>query len=102
MHIVAEAVIVELQAYPTPKNMKGAQAFTGIWVFFISHLALCLHPLYCLVKKGHMWDWVSEQQATSARAGMLVKQTETLSISQAGLPLDLAASMTLKGIHWAL
>lgn len=73
----------------------------GVWKAFIPQLAQCLHPLYYLGKKGRVWNWISEQQATSAKAKVLVKQTKSLGISQAGLPLELDASVTLKGIGWA-
>lgn len=74
----------------------------GVWKAFIPYLAQCLHILYCLVKKGHVWDWISQQQATSAKAKILVKQTTTLGMSQAGLLQELDASVTLKGIGWGL
>lgn len=31
MHFVPEAPIDNMQAYPTPKNVKEVQAFVGIW-----------------------------------------------------------------------
>ena len=33
MHVIPEAVIDEVQTYPTPKNMKEVQAFIGILGF---------------------------------------------------------------------
>lgn len=64
-HVVPEAVMDKVQAYPIPKNKKEGQAFGGIWGFwktFIPHLA---HDH--LVKKGHRWDLGSEQQAPLRR-----------------------------------
>lgn len=64
MYIVPETVIVKVQAYPIPKNMKEVQTFEGMlefWKTFIFPLAECLHLLFYLVRKGSMWDWGSEQ-----------------------------------------
>lgn len=33
MHVVPEAGIEKIQAYPTPKNVKQMQAFVGDWGF---------------------------------------------------------------------
>ena len=90
IHIVSEAVTDKVQAYPTPKNMREVPAFVGIlglWKTFLPHLAQCLHPLHHLVKKGYVWDWGSEHQATFQKAKILVKQTKVLGISQAGYHL---------------
>lgn len=50
-------MIVEMQAYQTPKNVKGIQVFVGIWgsgglLFLTWHSAPV--PYTHLVKKGHM------------------------------------------------
>lgn len=65
-------------------------------------MAQCLHPLYCLVKKKHMWDWESEQQATFEKAKTLVKHNKALRFSQAGLPFELGVSVIPEGMDWAL
>ena len=69
-HTVPEAVMDEVQAYPTPKNGKEAQVSVGfgVWRTCIPHPAQCLRPLYCLIKEGHVWDWGSEQQAAFEKA----------------------------------
>lgn len=93
-----------MQACPTPENVKEVQAFVGIWAScstFIPHLAQCLCPFYHLVKKEHVRDWGSEQQATVEKAKMLVKQTKALGVSRAGLPLG-CMCVTLEGMCWAL
>lgn len=48
-----------------------------------------------------MWDWGSEQQATFAKAKILVKQIKALDISHAGLPFDLDVSVTPEDRAWA-
>ena len=105
IQVVPEVVIDNVQAYPTPKNVKEVQAFIGIWGFwrtFIPHLAQCLHPLYHLVMRGHTWDWGLEQQAAFQMAKILVKQIKVLGISQAGLPFELDVSVTPEDLGWAL
>lgn len=57
IHVVPKAMIVEMQAYQTPKNVKGIQAFIGIsgsggLLFLTWHSAPV--PYTHLVKKGHM------------------------------------------------
>ena len=66
LHIVPEAVIDKVQACPPAKNTKEVQASVGIWGLedVYSPPGTVLHPLCHLVKKGHVWDWGSEQQAT--------------------------------------
>lgn len=68
----------------------------GFRKIFILHLAQRLHSLYHLVKKGHLWDWGSEQQTAFEKAKILVKQVIVLGISQAGLPFELDVSVILE------
>lgn len=71
--------------------MKKVRDSAGIPQFgkiFIPHLAQYLQPLYCLVKRGHVWDWVSEQQASSKKAKILVRQIQAVSISHTGYHLS--------------
>lgn len=84
IHVGSNAVIQKVQTYAIPKNVKEVQTFVGILGLggtFNAHLAQCLHPLYCLVKKGHVWSYESEQQAIFGKAKILEKQIETLGIS---------------------
>lgn len=65
MLLVPEAVTDKVHSYPTPKNVKEVQDFVeilGFWTTCILHLVQCLHPLYCPIKKGHVWAWRAEQQ----------------------------------------
>lgn len=52
--------------------------------------------------KGNMLDWGSEQQISFEKTKILVKQMKALGITQAGLPFELAVSVTLDGMGWAL
>lgn len=54
------------------------------------------------VKKGYKRGWGSEQQATSEKIRILVKQSKTLGISQTELPFALDVSVTPEGMGWAL
>ena len=47
-----------------------------------------------LVKKGHIWDWGSEQQATFEKARILMRQIKALGIPQTGIPFELDVSRT--------
>lgn len=47
-HVVPKAVIFRVQA---------SIGILGFWRTFALHLVLCLHSLYCLVKKGCIWAW---------------------------------------------
>lgn len=67
-------MIDKVQAYPTPKIMKKVYAFVRILgverlLFPIWH-SIC--PWYYLEKKGHMWEWESEHQATFEKTEILV------------------------------
>ena len=68
---------------------------------FYSSLGTVPPSLILSGKERASVDWVSQWQATSAKAEIPVKQTKTLGISQVGFPLELDVSMTLKGIDWA-
>lgn len=46
-----------------------------------------------VLKKGHMWDQGSEQQASSEKVKITVKSIKALGMSQAELPFGLAMSM---------
>ena len=61
---------------------------------FFPYLAQCFCPLYHLVKKGHVRDWGSGQQAAFEKVKTLVKQIKALGISHAGLPFELDVSVT--------
>lgn len=104
--VVPEAVIDKVQAHPAPKNVNKMPAFLrfwGLWRTFIPYLAQCPHSFYShLVKKGHMWNWGSEQQAAFEKAKILVKQVMVLGLSPAGLLSELDASVTLEYVNWAL
>lgn len=79
--------------------MKQVQAFMrilGYWSTFIPHLMQCLHPLYCLLKKRHVWDWGTEQQAAFEKAKVLVEQIKALGIAQVELPSELDILVTRK------
>lgn len=52
-HVAPKAIINDVQAFVR---------IMGFWKTFILLLAQCLHSLYCLLKKGCIWDWGSEQQ----------------------------------------
>lgn len=58
--------------------------------------------LCCLVKKGHVWDWDSEQQEAFEKAKLLMKQVKALGISQAWLPFELDVPVTPEGMGWTL
>lgn len=62
----------------------------------------CLHPLYCLLKKRHVWDQGTEQQAASEKAKVLVKQIKALGIAQVELPSELDILVTMEGMGWGL
>lgn len=82
--VVPKTVIDKMQAYLIPKNGKEVQVLVGVmgfWRTFIFHLAKCLCPLYCQVKKGYIWDWGSEQQAALGKTKILVKQIKALGTS---------------------
>lgn len=55
-----------------------------------------------MLRKGHMWDWGSEQQVTLEKTKILVKQIKAPGISPAGLPFRLNAYVTPAVIigHW--
>lgn len=79
--------------------MKEAQASVRIWGLgrtLIPYLAYCLHLLFCRLKKGHTWDWGSEQQAGFKKAKILAKQINVLGISQVGVTFELNMSVTPK------
>lgn len=87
MYVVPEVLIDKIQVHPTPKNVKEVQVFVGIWGFgktFNPYLAQCLHPLCCLIKKGHMWDWESEQQAAFEKTKPPTKQIKVLGSPKQG------------------
>lgn len=89
--IVPEAVIGKAQAYPIPKDMKKVQASVEIQGFgkiFIPHLTQCLHLLCCLMKRGHVWDWVSEQRGSFRTVKILLKQIQALGISHTDKPFE--------------
>lgn len=56
IHTTLEAMIDKMLAYPTPKKVKQIQTFVGVWGTYICYLAQYLHPLNCLLKKGHIRD----------------------------------------------
>ena len=73
---VLESGIEKMQFYSALTNVKEIQDFVmilGFWKIFIFHLAQCLHSLYHLVKKGHLWNWGSKQ-AASKKAKLPVKE----------------------------
>lgn len=92
-------MIDKVQFYPTPKNVKEVQASVEIWGLgrtFLPYLAQCLHLLFCRVKKGHTWNWGSEQQAGFEKAKILAKPIKGLGISQIGLTFELNMPVTPK------
>lgn len=54
-----------------------------------------------MLKKGHMWDQGSEQQATCEKVKIPVKPIKALGMSQAELPFELDMPMTPEGMGQA-
>jgi len=51
--------------FPTPKNIKDVQRFTGLcqwYSSFIPNFATKLDPIYRLLRKENLWNWGKEQQ----------------------------------------
>lgn len=104
-HVGPEAVVDKMQACPIPKDMKEIQAFVrmlGSSEDFCSPPGTVPLSLRSLIKTRQGWGWGSEQRAALGKAEMLMRQTETLGICQAGLPFEFNVSLTPDGMDWAL
>lgn len=79
--------------------MNELETLVEIWVFrgLIIPPGTMPRSLLPLVKKGHIWDWGSEQQATFEKARILMRPTKALGISLTGLPFELDVSVTPEG-----
>lgn len=55
----------KIQVYLSSKKVTGTRLCTVLGSgTFIPHQAQCARLMYLQVKKGALWDWVSEQQVT--------------------------------------
>ena len=103
--VLLSALIDKVQAFPLPTTPKQLQEFLGIlgyWHSFISHLAYLLRPLYGLMKKRQLWDWGRTEQDAFQQEKLVVKQDQTLGISDSTLPAELDVHVTQDGFGWDL
>lgn len=94
-----KAVINKLQASSSLRGVNELETLVEIWVFrgLIIPPGTMPRSLLPLVKKGHIWGWGSEQQATFEKARIVMRLMKALGISRTGLPFELDVSVTPEG-----
>ena len=90
-----------IQEAPTPQNQQELRSFLGLLHYygkFIPNLAIILHPLNELLKKGSSWRWSKECATAFKQAKTQLSSTTILAHYDPKLPLRLAGDASSYGI----
>ncbi|XP_043197488.1 uncharacterized protein K02A2.6-like [Amphibalanus amphitrite] len=96
-----EEKLKAIKEAPAPTNVHQLKSYLGLIMYynkFMKNLSTVAEPLYRLLKKGQVWEWGKQQQASFNKTKELLCSAPCLTHYRASAPLVVSADASPVGV----